>query len=312
MTSELDRKSQREKLKMQLRSLDHPQVRIVTDSSCDIPPEIAQTLDIVVVPMNIHFGTETFQEGVTLSRHEFYERLLREAPNLQVDPSKAPKTSQPSPGTFLQTYEKIAEESKEIISIHVSSALSGTYNAALTAARQLNASKDAHITVIDSRTASMCLGWMVIAAAESAQRGESSAEIINLALDMIPRLHIPSMLDTLEYVRYGGRIGKAQAFLGTLLNVKPILGIEGGEVIPIEKARTKGKALERLVDITRQYAPFEDVAVMHTHSHETALEVVQMLAPYHPRERIIISETCAAIGAHVGPGALAACIVSAK
>lgn len=305
MTSEADRKLQREKLKLQLRSLDHPQVRIVTDSSCDIPPEIIQTLDIIVVPMNIHFGTDTLQEGVTISRHEFYERLVREAPNV-------PKTSQPSPGTFMQAYQKIAEQSKEIISIHVSSALSGTYNSALNAARQMNEAKDAHITVIDSRNASMCLGWMVIASAEAAQRGESTAEIINLALDMIPRLHIPSMLETLEYVRYGGRIGKAQAFLGTLLNIKPILGIEGGEVIPIEKARTKGKALERLIEITRQYSPFEDVAVMHTHSIETAMEVVEMLAPYHPRDRIIISETCAAIGAHVGPGALAACVVSAK
>jgi DegV family protein with EDD domain len=312
MTSEAERKLQREKLKMQLRNFDYPNVRIVTDSSCDIPPEIVQTLDIVVVPMNIHFGTETVQEGVTMTTHEFYERLLRDAPSLQADPSKAPKTSQPSPGIFMQIYQKIAEGSKEIISIHVSSALSGTYNAALNAARQMNETKDAHITVIDSRNASMCLGWMVIAAAEAAQRGESSAEIINLALDMIPRLHIPSMLDTLEYVRFSGRIGKAQAFLGTLLNVKPILGIEGGEVIPIERARSKGKALERLVDITRHYAPFEDVAVMHTHAPETVQELVDMLAPYHPRERIIISETCAAIGAHVGPGALAACVVSSK
>ena len=305
MTSASPRVSQREKLMSQIRHSDHPQVRIVTDSSCDIPHEIAQSLDIVVVPMNIHFGTETFLEGVTMSTSEFYERLIRDAPNM-------PKTSQPSPGQFLETYRKAAKESQEIISVHVSSALSGTYNSALTAARQLNESKEARITVIDSRNASMCLGWMAIAAAESAQRGESSADIINLVLDMIPRLHIPSMLETLEYVRFSGRLGKAEAFLGTLLNIKPILGIEGGEVIPIEKARSKGKALERLLEITRQHAPFEDLAIMHTHVPAAARDLLEMLAPYHPKERIIISETCAAIGAHVGPGALAACVVSAK
>lgn len=281
-------------------------VKIVTDSACDIPPDIVKELDIAVVPMHIHFGGETFLEGVTMTTDEFYARLIREAPTLM------PKTSQPAPGVFQDTYIKVARQTPDIISIHVSAALSGTYNSALNAARALNESKDAHITVIDSRNASMCLGWTVMAAAEAAQRGESYADIINLVLDMIPRLHIPSMLETLEYVKYGGRIGKAQAFLGTLLNVKPILGIEGGEVIPIEKARTKGKALERLVDITRQYAPFEDIAVMHTHAPETAHEVVELLAPYHPKERIIVAQTCAAIGAHVGPGAIGVCVVSQK
>lgn len=281
-------------------------VKIVTDSSCDIPPEIVKELRIEVVPMNIHFGTETFYEGVTMSSDQFYTRLIREAPAVM------PKTSQPAPGAFHEAYVRAAKESRDIISIHVSAALSGTYNSALTAARRMNESKEAHITVIDSRTASMCLGWTVMAAAEAAARGEQYAEILNLVLDMLPRLHIPSMLETLEYIRYGGRIGKAQAFIGTLLNVKPILGIEGGEVIPIEKARTKGKALERLVSITRQYAPFEDIAVLHTHSPATAEEVVQLLAPFHPREQIIVSQTCAAIGAHVGPGAIGVCVVSQK
>ncbi len=281
-------------------------VRIVTDSSCDVPCDMAKALDIAVVPMNIHFGSDTYLEGVTISTDQFYTRMVRDAPAVM------PKTSQPAPGAFLEMYQRVATDSRDIISIHVSAALSGTYNSALTAARQLNDSKEAHITVIDSRSASMCLGWTAMAAAEAAQRGESYADIINLVLDMIPRLHIPSMLETLEYVKYGGRIGKAQAFIGTLLNVKPILGIEGGEVIPIEKARTKSKALERLVDITRQYAPFEDIAVMHTHSHETAYEVVDLLSPYHPKDRIIIAETCAAIGAHVGPGAIGVSVVSQK
>ncbi|MBI5877011.1 MAG: DegV family protein [Chloroflexi bacterium] len=282
------------------------QIQIVTDSSCDVPPEIQKELNITVVPMNIHFGTETFQEGVTMTATEFYARLIRDGTSI------LPKTSQPSPGAFRETFQRVAHDSRDIIALHVSSALSGTYNAALTVAREMNEAREAHITVIDSRNASMCLGWMVIAAAEAAQRGESYADILNLVLDMIPRLHIPSMLETLEYVRAGGRIGKAQAFLGTILNIKPILGIEGGEVIPIEKVRTRGKAMERLVDITRHYMPFEDIAVMHTASPEAANEVVNLLAPHHPRERIIIAQTCAAIGAHVGPGAIGVCVVSQK
>jgi len=281
-------------------------IQIVTDSSCDVPPDILKELNIHVVPMNIHFGTETYQEGVTMTSTEFYARLIRDGTSI------LPKTSQPSPGAFREAFVRAAAESRDIIALHVSSALSGTYNAALTVARQMNEAREAHVTVIDSRNASMCLGWMVIAAAEAARRDESYADIINLVLDMIPRLHIPSVLETLEYVRAGGRIGKAQAFLGTILNIKPILGIEGGEVIPIEKVRTRGKALERLVEITRHHAPFEDLAVMHSASPETAGEIVNLLAPYHPRERIIISQTCAAIGAHVGPGALGVCLVAQK
>jgi DegV family protein with EDD domain len=281
-------------------------IQIVTDSSCDVPPDIQKELNISVVPMNILFGHETFQEGVTMSSTEFYARLVRDGTSI------LPKTSQPSPGVFRETYLKAAQKSPQIISLHVSSALSGTYNVALNVARQMNEAREAHITVIDSRNASMCLGWIAIAAAEAAQRGESYADIVNLVLDMIPRLHIPSMLETLEYVRAGGRIGKAQAFLGTILNIKPILGIEGGEVIPIEKVRTKGRAMERLVEITRRYAPFEDLAVMHSASPDAAQEVVNLLSPYHPKERIIVAQTCAAIGAHVGPGALGVCLVSQK
>lgn len=281
-------------------------IQIVTDSSCDVPPDIQKELNISVVPMNILFGHETFQEGVTMTSTEFYARLVRDGTSI------LPKTSQPSPGAFREAYLRAAQKSPQIISLHVSSALSGTYNVALNAARQMNEAREAHITVIDSRNASMCLGWIAIAAAEAAQRGESHADIVNLVLDMIPRLHIPSMLETLEYVRAGGRIGKAQAFLGTILNIKPILGIEGGEVIPIEKVRTKAKAMERLVEITRRYAPFEDLAVMHSASPDGAREVVNLLSPYHPKERIVVAQTCAAIGAHVGPGALGVCLVSQK
>jgi DegV family protein with EDD domain len=129
---------------------------------------------------------------------------------------------------------------------------------------------------------------------------------------MIPRLRIPSFLETLEYVRYGGRIGGAEAFLGTVLNVKPILHIEGGKVIPLEKVRTRGRALDRLMDLARELAPFEDLAVMHTHALETAEALADRLGELHPRQNILIAESGVAMGSHVGPGAVGICAVTAR
>jgi len=158
----------------------------------------------------------------------------------------------------------------------------------------------------------MCLGWVCIAAAEAAMRGDEREEIIEIVLDMLPRLRIPSFLETLEYVRYGGRIGSAEAFLGTVLDVKPILAIEDGKVVPLEKVRTRGRALERLAAMARELAPFEDIAVMHTRAPEMAEKLADMLADVHPRQNILIAQTGVAMGGHVGPGAVGICAVVAK
>ncbi|HBY98428.1 MAG: DegV family protein [Ardenticatenaceae bacterium] len=277
-------------------------IRIVTDSSADLPRPVAEALDIAIVPLNIHFGSETFREGVDLTHAEFYDRLVREAPNL-------PKTSAPSVGQFTEAYEPILAEGDDIISIHLSAALSGTFNVARLAVQEW---PEGRVTVVDSRNVSMCLGWTAIAAAEAAMRGEALTDILTLVADVIPRLRIPSFLETLAFVRYGGRIGGAEAFLGTLLNVKPILHIEGGKVVPLEKVRTRARALDRLMDLARGLAPFEDLAVMHTHASETAEALADRLGELHPRQNILIAEAGVAMGSHVGPGAVGICAVISR
>lgn len=277
-------------------------IRIVTDSSADLPRPVAEALEIAVVPLNIHFGSETFREGIDLSHAEFYERLVREAPSL-------PKTSAASVGQFLEAYEPILAQGDDIISVHLSAALSGTFNTARLAAQEC---PEGRVTAVDSRNVSMCLGWTAIAAAEAAMRGEGFTDILTLIADMIPRLRIPSFLETLAFVRYGGRIGGAEAFLGTLLNVKPILHIEGGKVVPLEKVRTRARALDRLMDLARDLAPFEDLAVMHTHAPETAEALADRLGELHPRQNILIAEAGVAMGSHVGPGAVGICAVTAR
>lgn len=274
-------------------------IRIVTDSSADIPKPITDALDISVVPLYIRFDEDVYREGVDITHAEFYERMEAEAPNL-------PKTSAPSPADFTKLYEKILDDGDDIVSVHLTAAFSTTYNNAQLAAEELDPER---ITVIDSRNVSMCLGWAAIAAAEAAMREDSHAEIVDLILDMIPRLRIPSFLETLEYVRHSGRISSAEAFLGTLLNVKPILHIEGGKALPLEKVRTRGRALNRLVEMARELEPFEDVAIMHTHAHDTANDLADMISGIHPRQNILIAEAGVAMGCHVGPRAVGICAV---
>ena len=274
-------------------------VRIVTDSSADLPWPVAEALDIAIVPLYIHFGDDVYREGVDITHEEFYARMVAEAPNL-------PKTSAPSPADFMKVYQEILEEGDDIVSIHLSAVFSNTYNAARLAAQELAPDR---IAVLDSRSVSMCLGWVAIRAAEAALEGAEVPEICEIVEDMVPRLRIPSFLETLEYVRYSGRIGSTEAFLGTVLNVKPILDIEGGQVVPLEKVRTRGRALERLAEIARELAPFEDVAVMHTHAPDIAAQLADLLADVHPRQNILIAEAGVAMGSHVGPGAVGVCAV---
>lgn len=279
-------------------------IRIVTDSSADIPEHIAAALDISVVPLIVTFGSESYREGVDITHDEFYERLIREAPNL-------PKTAIPSPGDFTDVYRRILDEGDEIISVHLSSSLSGLFNVATLAAREVDPGNK-RITLIDSRNVSMCLGWTAITAAELALRDESKETIVAQVLDMLPRLRIPSFLDTLEFIKHGGRIGGAEALLGTVLDVKPLLHLEGGTVAPLEKVRTRGKALDRLVELAKELSPFDDLAVMHTHAPELAEELAKKLSAVHPRGNILIAETGIVMGTHTGPNSLGICAVVSK
>ncbi len=275
-------------------------VKVVTDSTSDIPEELAVELEITIVPCNVHFGLETYRDGLDLSKEEFYARL-------QTSPT-LPTTSAPAVGLFEATYRELANETDQILSIHLASALSAIYNSACLGAEAIS---DAEITLIDSRQASMGLGWLVIAAARAAQESRSLAEIAALLEDMMPRVRVFAALDTLEYLQKGGRVGKAVAVLGTLLNIKPLIEIRDSAVLPLERVRTRRKSIQRLIELVAALGPLEELAVLHSNAPQEAHRLAEEISFLHPLERILIAEVGVIIGTHAGPNGLGvACVVA--
>lgn len=276
-------------------------VRIITDSTADLPPALVSALGIVVVPLNVHFGTETFLDGVTITPDAFYARLQQER--------QLPKTTQPSIGIFLEIYRRNAHPDG-ILSLHISSKVSGTYNAACQAAQEV---KDlCPIVVVDTLQVSLSLGLVVLAAAHAAREGASLEQVEQVARRAAGRCHLFGVLNTLEYLEKGGRIGKAAAFLGSLLQVKPILTLKDGEAYPLERVRTRRRALERLVEITRQYAPLAQLAVAHSTTPDEAQALAEQLRPFAPPQGIIMGRFGAVLGTYLGPGALGVALERAK
>jgi len=274
-------------------------VKVVTDSASDIPPAVARDLDITVVPCNVHFGERTYRDGIDLTSEEFFVKL--------VSSPVMPTTSQPSVGVFQETYRRLAKETNQIISINLPAKLSATLNSARLAAQSL---PEVEIAIVDSTQVCMAQGWLVIIAARAARQGMGLADIVALVEDTIPRLRLIAFLDTLEYLQKGGRIGKASALLGTLLKVKPLIQVLNGEALPMGNVRTKQKALQRLVEIVGDLGPLEEVAVMHANAPATAQQLVEMLAPIYPPDRILIGQVGAILGTHAGPRAVGvACVV---
>ncbi|MBV8084955.1 MAG: DegV family protein [Chloroflexi bacterium] len=268
-------------------------VAVVTDSTADIPPPRAVELGIHVVPLVVRIDETSYEDGTELPATMFYEKL-KEAKSV-------PSTSQPSVGAFQATYEAIAAD--EIVSIHISSKLSGTLNSARTAAAEVNGKR---IEVVDSAQVSLSLGYVAIAAAEAAQAGATFDEVCALAQREVQQAGFYAVLDTLNHARRSGRIGFAQALLGSMLQVKPILALRAGEVRPVDRPRTMRKALERLAELTRRDAPFAYLAVPHADNEPMAQELAALLADVSPGT-IDVVHTGATVGSHCGPGAVAAC-----
>ena len=278
-----------------------PQVRIVTDSLADIPPSILRDLDILVVPAIVRFGTTEYRDRVDLPSWEFYQKLNSS--------HVLPTTSVPSTLEFENTFRQLAQETSQILAIHTIGTLSGIYNASRLAAQEI---PNTEIEVIDSGQVSMSLGWLVILAARAAKAGKSLAEIKVLVEDALPRVHILAMLDSLEYAQRGGRLGKGAALVGTLLNVKPLLSAIHGEIVPVENVRTQKRALQRLVDLVVASGSIEEVAVVHAHAADLAIEVEQNLQNIFPDMHILLSETGPVLGTHAGPGAVGIAWLSGK
>jgi len=264
----------------------------VTDSVADLPPEVAEGFGIIVVPLVVRFGTDLYRDGLDLSPDEFYERLRG---------SKAlPATSVPPPVAFADAYDKLAEKASEIVVINVTSRLSGTYQVALQAVGLMK--KRCRIEVLDSQWAVMAQGFITIAAAKAARAGAGLDEVLDTARRTMRRVDMRAAFDTLEYLERGGRIGKAQAFLGSLLKVNPIIGLKDGEVYPIGRERSRAKAIDRLYDFATSFGNVEGLAVEYATDLDEANRLVRRLHSKYPGVPIYLTRTSPVIGTHTGPG----------
>lgn len=267
-------------------------VRIVTDSTSDLPGEVVARFGITIVPLHIYFGGEQFEDGVSITGDQFYRRLT--TPN-----QPFPRTSAPSAGEFAAAYERIGDD--DIVSIHLSPKLSATYTAAVAAAEIAGPRR--RIAVVDSATASLALGLLVLQAATMAQRGTSARQIVEATESSVPRTRFFGVLETLEYLRRGGRIGSARALLGALLNTKPLVGLRDGVAYPIERVRGRQRAIERIIQMVAEAAPLDYLAVGHT-THEEGMEALaQRLSAHYPSESILRTQCGATLGSYLGPGA---------
>ena len=278
-------------------------VRVVTDSTSDIDSETARKLGITVVPQNVHFGMRTFEDNVTITPEQFYSMLASSV--------ELPKTSQASPGRFKDVYDELGREADGIVSIHISSKLSGTYNSALQGAAMTSAAGP--VEVVDSAQGSMGLGLVVIAAAEAANRGAGRDEVAATARDAAARSQCFTLFQTLEYLQKGGRIGKAQALLGSILKIKPMTIVRNGEIHPLGKARTFPRALVQMKETARSFAPVEALAVVHSTTPDTAGEVADDLRDLLPEgAEPSIARFGPALGVHTGPGAIGIALLQAR
>ncbi|HBY98429.1 MAG: DegV family protein [Ardenticatenaceae bacterium] len=271
---------------------------IVTDSTADLTPEEIREYGIIVVPLNIHFGSRVYQDGVDLDREEFFE-LLEESPS-------RPATSSPSVATFQETYEDACDQTDQVISIHISAKLSDTIRRARQAADTMLG--QCRIMVIDSQSTSVGLGLLVKAAARAAAAGQSTDEIVRMLRGMISHIYLVFFVETLDFLERGGRIGKAQALLGTMLNIKPMLILEEGEIEPLEKVRTRGRALDKLTEFVAEFGAIDSLTIIHNQSPPEELEElisqIRQARPNEPDLDIRVAHYGPVLAAHVGPDAL--------
>jgi len=275
-------------------------VYVVTDSTADIPKELAESLGITVIPLKVHFQEETYLDGITIHADEFYQKLSQT--------EQLPTTSQPSPIDFVDMYKKLADgKDAKILSIHISSALSGTYQSAALAKTMVE-EEGIEVQVIDSKKASYAIGIIVVGVAKAVQGGASYEEAVRLAQELAEKTQVYFMVDTLTYLHKGGRIGKASSLFGSLLNIKPILSLnDNGEVYPVEKVRGRNKANAKVLDFLLDYAKGKKVVagISHAASREQAESFEQKLKEHFDIEEFVMTEIGPVIGTHVGPGTLA-------
>ncbi|MGC8782033.1 MAG: DegV family protein [Anaerolineae bacterium] len=269
-------------------------VRIVTDSTCDLPADLIAQHRIIVVPTYINVGAKSYLDGLEITRQEFYARLPDFSPH--------PTTSAPSIGAFVRAYEQAAAEGATgIVSIHPPEEFSSICQAARLAAAEM---RDLPIHVVDARQLTLGMGLIVLAAAQMAEAGRTAAEIVVALPEVIRRTYVFGALDTLEFVRRGGRLNRLQAGLGTLLQIKPVFTVYQGQ-LTLERVRTLSAALARLVSLVEDLGPLETLAVAHAHAAERAAKLTDLGRHLFPDSRPpLCVEVTPVLGVHFGPGAV--------
>ena len=265
--------------------------RVVTDSTADLPPEWAGRYAIEVVPLKVLFGNETYRDRVDLTDEQFFAKLG--------ESTRLPTTSAPSPGEFAEVYERLAKDCEGVISIHIGSNLSGTAEAARVGAQSVEGFP---VHVVDSRSTTMTIAFLCRIAAEAASLEDAVREVEA----RVPKLRIIALLDTLRYVEMGGRVSRAQAMIGGILDMKPILLVKDGQITSLDRVRTRSRAIPRMIELLREDGPLEHVAVMHAQAPEDAARIVAEIEPDLKREGVdvVTGQIGCVLGTHTGPRAL--------
>lgn len=269
-------------------------VKIVTDSTADMPPDVVETLGITILPLTIHLGQKILRDGVDITPADFVQRMARAA--------TPPRTSAPTQAQFDEIYNELTKGGGEVVSIHVSSKLSQTYHNAQRAAMPLLGRSK--ISVIDSRLITVGLGMLVTAAGRAAAQGASLDEVVKLVRGMIPRIYIGFFVETLDYLERGGRIGKAQALLGNMLNIKPLLILEEGEIVALEKVRTRAKAIEKLVEFITEFTHIQKMVVLHGNTPGDVATLIEQTNLLVPNLDIAVDHYGPVTATHIGTDAL--------
>ena len=276
-------------------------IRIVTDSTCDLPEATVAEYDITVVPLYINIGDQGYLDGVELSRQEFYERLP--------DYDPPPTTATPGPEQFRQVYDTLAAEgATEILSIHISESLSATVGMARLSAQAMEA---VPVTVFDSGSLSLGTGFLVLAAAKAAAEDRPTDEIIPILEEQGSRTHVFAALDTLEFLRRSGRMNRAMAAVGSWLQMKPLLRMHDGNPTA-ERVRTSEAAVKRLVSLLSDLVPLEQVALVHTHALDRAADLLDRVRHLLPEGEVLSVDITPVFGVHLGPGAIGFSCVTAR
>lgn len=269
-------------------------IAVVTDSTCDLPQELAEEAGVHIVPAYVNVGTDSLRDGIDLSRDAFYKML----PTLKT----VPRTSSPSPGMFIEVYQDLLMRASHVVSVHVASQFSGIYTAATTAAAHVAPER---ITTLDSGQVTMGLGWAVLAGARSALGGANRETVLHSIQDTLKAVKVYAVLDTLEYLARSGRVDLVRLGLSTILNIKPMIEIRDGTVLSVGKIRTWSRATQALLEQTQKLGPVQALAILHTNVEQQAREFQDRVKSVlsHSVQTHIVNVTTA-VGVHAGPGAL--------